>query len=223
MSTRPILVIGNRNYSSWSLRAWLAATHLGLAFDEVRIPLDTPEFGEQIRRWSAAARVPVLVDGDVTVWDSLAICEYVAERTGEPGWPEAPALRAHARSSVAEMHSGFAALRAALPMNLRARRRVTLDAATEADAERCVALWCEALTLHDGAEPWLYGRWSIADAFWTPVVMRFLTYGVPIPELCRPWLDAVLSDEAMRAWCADAERETEVLDAEEVGETVEED
>lgn len=218
MSPRPLLVIGNRNYSSWSLRAWLALRHLGAAFDVERIPLDTPEFPDQIRRFSAAARVPVLVDGAVTVWDSLAICEYAAERAGAPGWPEDSALRAHARSAVAEMHSGFAALRECLPMNIRARREVAMDAATRADVERCVGLWCEALTMHDGTEPWLYGRWSIADAFFAPVVMRFVTYGVPTPELCRPWLDTVTTDPELAAWCAEAETETEVLEAEEVGE-----
>lgn len=211
------LVIGNRNYSSWSLRAWLALRFAGLDAEIVRIPLDTPEFGEQIRVYSEAARVPVLLDGELTIWDSLAICEYAAEQAGR-GWPAEPRLRAHARSGVCEMHSGFAALREQLPMNIRARRRITLDDGVRGEIERIVGLWCEALTLHDGAAPGLYGPWGIADAFWAPVAFRFRTYGVAIPELCGVWTERLFEHPEVQAWCELAEAEIEVLDAEETGE-----
>lgn len=213
------LVIGNRNYSSWSLRGWLALRFAGLDAEVVRIPLDTPEFGEQIRAYSQAAQVPVLIDGDLTIWDSLAIAEYVAERSGR-GWPEDARLRAHARCSVCEMHAGFAALRDRMPMNIRARRRVTVDDVLQRQIDRIVGLWCEALTLHDGGDGGLYGAFGIADAFWAPVAFRFRTYGVGVPELCGPWLEALFEHPEVRAWCELAEVEEEVLDAEETGEPV---
>ena len=217
MSPRPVLYIGNRNYSSWSLRAWLALRFMGMDFDTERLPLDTPEFHDRIRSISAAGRVPVLRDGDRVVWDSLAICEYAAERVAHGGWLEDERLRTHARCAVAEMHSGFGALRSALPMNIRARRRVHLDTAVERDIERMVGLWCEALTLHAGTSNWLYGERSIADAFFAPVLLRFLTYGVPVPELCQPWMQQVLEDADLQAWCALALEETEIVEADEVG------
>lgn len=222
MSSTRTLYIGNRNYSSWSLRAWLGLRFMGIDFRVERIPLDTPEFAARIRAVSAAARVPVLQDGDLTVWDSLAICEYGAELAaaehGPAGWPMDVARRTHARCAVAEMHSGFQALRGALPMNIRSQRLVSLDPAVQYDIDRMVGLWCEALTLHDGQGPWLYGERSIADAFFAPVLLRFRTYGVPVPELCAPWLETLLGDPDLDAWCALALAETEVVDADEVGE-----
>lgn len=222
MSSTRTLYIGNRNYSSWSLRAWLALRFMEIDFRVERIPLDTPEFQARIRAVSAAARVPVLQDGQLTVWDSLAICEYGAELAAAEqcpaGWPLDTALRAHARCAVAEMHSGFQALRGALPMNIRALRTLTLDGAVQVDIDRIVGLWCEALTLHDGQGPWLYGTRSIADAFFAPVLLRFRTYGVPVPELCQPWLETLLGDPELEAWCALALEEREVVDADEAGE-----
>lgn len=213
------LVIGNRNYSSWSLRGWLALRFAGIEPEIVRIPLDTPEFPDQIRAFSQAAQVPVLIDGSRTVWDSLAICEYVAEQTGR-GWPEDVELRTHARCAVCEMHSGFPRLRAELPMNIRARRRVTIGDAVQREIDRVVGLWCEALTRHDGTAPGLYGAFGIADAFWAPVVFRFRTYGVPVPELCALWMDRLVEHPDVAAWCALAEAEEEVLEIEERGEPV---
>ena len=221
MPPRPVLYIGNRNYSSWSLRAWLALRFMGMDFDVERLPLDTPEFHDRIRSISAAGRVWVLHDGDRVVWDSLAICEYAAERARRGSWPEDECLRTHARCAMAEMHSGFSALRSALPMNIRARRRVILDADVERDIERMVGLWCVALTLHSGASGWLYGERSIADAFFAPVLLRFLTYGVPVPELCQPWMRQLLEDADLQAWCTEALEETEIVDADEAGEPLE--
>ncbi len=221
MSTRRVLYIGNRNYSSWSLRAWLALRFMEMGFDTERLPLDTPEFRDRIRGISAAGRVPVLHDGDRVIWDSLAICEYAAERAAHGSWPEDERLRAHARCAVSEMHSGFGALRSALPMNIRARRRVERDAEVERDIERMVGLWCEALTMHTGRAGWLYGERSIADAFFAPVLLRFVTYGVPVPELCQPWMQQLLADADLQAWCDEARAETEIVEADEAGEPLE--
>ncbi|MCC5873418.1 MAG: glutathione S-transferase family protein [Gammaproteobacteria bacterium] len=220
MAVRPRLYIGNRNYSSWSLRAWLGLRFMGLDFDVERLPLDTPEFRARIRDISAAGRVPVLEDGDCVVWDSLAICEYAAERATSGSWPRNVKARAHARCAVAEMHSGFGSLRAALPMNIRARRRVTTDVAVERDIARMLALWSEALALHGGEDGWLYGERSIADAFFAPVVLRFVTYGVAVTDDCRPWMERVLGDADLKAWCALALTETEIVEADEAGEAV---
>lgn len=220
MAVRPRLYIGNRNYSSWSLRAWLGLRFMGLDFDVERLPLDTPEFRARIRDISAAGRVPVLEDGDCVVWDSLAICEYAAERATSGSWPRNVKARAHARCAVAEMHSGFGSLRAALPMNIRARRRVTTDVAVERDIARMLALWSEALALHGGEDGWLYGERSIADAFFAPVVLRFVTYGVAVTDDCRPWMERVLGDADLEAWCALALTETEIVEADEAGEAV---
>lgn len=218
MASRPLLYIGNRNYSSWSLRAWLALRFMDFDFDVERLPLDTPEFYDRIGSISAARRVPVLKDGDQVIWDSLAICAYAAERSTSGGWPVDERLKTHARCAVAEMHSGFGALRSALPMNIRAARRVVMDAAVERDIARMLALWEEALALHDG--DWLYGERGIADAFFAPVLLRFVTYDVPVTERCRSWVKRLLRDAELAAWCADALAETEIVDADEAGEPV---
>jgi len=220
MVSRPLLYIGNRNYSSWSLRAWLALRFMEYDFDVERLPLDTPEFYARITSISAAGRVPVLKDGDAVIWDSLAICEYAAERAIRGGWPVDERARTHARCAVAEMHSGFRALRGALPMNIRAHRRVALDAAVERDIARMLVLWCEALTRHGGGAGWLYGERSIADAFFAPVLLRFVTYEVPVSERCRPWMERVLGDADLAVWCAEALEETEIVWADEAGESV---
>lgn len=177
------LVIGNRNLSSWSLRPWLAMKANGLVFDEELVRLDTPEFAPAVARYGAAGRVPILVDGDVVVWDSLAIVEHLAGRfpEGRHWWPGDDALRAHARSAVAEMHSGFARVRATMPMNLaRAPEPVGPDAATRTEIARIEQLWGEALRRSGG--PFLYGDFSIADAFFAPVATRFRSYAVALQE-----------------------------------------
>ena len=217
---RPLLYIGNRNYSSWSLRAWLGLRFMDFDFDVERLPLDTPEFRARIGSISAAGRVPVLKDGDCVVWDSLAICEYGAERAARGGWPTDEIARTHARCAVAEMHSGFGALRNALPMNIRARRRVVMDAAVERDIARMLALWDEALTRYGGGAGWLYGERSIADAFFAPVLLRFVTYDVPVSDRCRPWMERLLGDADLAEWCAEALKETEIVEADEAGDPV---
>jgi len=216
-----VLVIGNKNYSSWSLRAWLLLTHFGVAFDELRIGLEEPDTGERIRRHSPSGRVPVLVDGELAVWDSLAICEYASERWLDgAGWPREREARAVARSVAAEMHSGFPALRTELPMNCRARgRRVALTDAARTDIERVVMLIRDCRSRYGASGACLFGDFSIADAMFAPVAFRFATYGVEPGGAARDWCAAVLALPAVRAWAAAAEAETEVVPSDERGAT----
>lgn len=216
---KPVLFIGNRNYSSWSLRAWLLLAEAGIAFDEERIPLDTPEFAARIAEVSPAGRVPVLVLDATTVWDTLAIAETVAERWPEKGlWPEDAAARAHARSVSAEMHSGFAALRDAMPLNCRAMgRKVELTDALNADIRRVLAIWSDCARRYGLETGWLFGRFSVADAMYAPVVLRFRTYGVDVPRSAAAYPERLLRSKALQRWLAAAESETEVLEAEERG------
>ena len=205
------LVIGNKNYSSWSLRPWLAMKVAGIAFSEHRIPLYGPEAKEKILAFSPAGKVPCLIDGDTRVWDSLAICEYLAERQKDL-WPADPAARALARSISAEMHSGFQSLRAHMSMNIR-RRHPGKGRTPEslADVARIVAIWSDCRARFGAGGPFLFGRFSIADAMYAPIVLRFRTYEVELPPVCRAYCDAVLALPAMREWIADAERETESI------------
>ena len=215
--SRPLLVLGNKNYSSWSLRPWLLLRQAGVPFDEVRLPLDTPEFHASIGRWSPTKRVPVLRDGTLVVWDSLAICEYANERWLEGGgWPEDPAARAVARSAAAEMHSGFPALRAQLPMNVRRQPRGRhWDDDAERDIERVQALWRELRTRFAGDGDFLCGRFGIVDAMFAPVCVRFRGYGVRTDDTASAFMDAVFDLPAMREWVASARAETERVAADE--------
>jgi glutathione S-transferase len=212
------LIIGNRNYSSWSLRAWLFLKHAGVEFDEVVIPLDTPDTHDQIARYGPSGRVPVLRHGDVTVWDSLAICEYVAELTGK-GWPQPPEVRAVARSVSAEMHSGFTNLRTLWPMNARARnRRTAMTLALEADVERIDEIWNDCRRRFGRGGPWLFGaEYTVADAVYAPVVLRFNTYSARISETARWYMASVLEDAALQEWVAAAQKERWTIAADEVG------
>jgi glutathione S-transferase len=218
--SRPVLVIGNRNYSSWSLRPWLLLTHFDVDFDEERIALDQPETGARIRERSPSGRVPALIDAGLTVWDSLAICEYANERwLSGTGWPDGREARAVARSVCAEMHAGFAALRAELPMNIRARgRRVRPGEAALADIARVGRLVSDARARFGDDGPWLFGAFSIADAMYAPIASRFATYGIEAGETMEAWCARMLGHPGMRAWSAAAAEETEVIAAEERGE-----
>ncbi len=207
------LVIGNKAYSSWSLRPWLFLKHHGIAFSEVRVPLYAGDYKARIEAFSPAGKVPVLVDGGVTVWDSLAILEYLSERFPETqGWPDGSAARAHARAICAEMHSGFMALRQHLTMNARnvfAWRDWPPEVA--GDIARIESLWAECRNRHGGGGPFLCGRFSAADAMYAPVVWRLHGYSAPVTAATRAYLDAMLALPAMRAWQAGALAETEVL------------
>ncbi len=211
------LVIGNKNYSSWSLRAWLFMKHAGAAFTEVVVPLDTADTHEAMLRVSPSGRVPALHSGELTVWDSLAICEYVAELTGR-GWPRSPEARAVARSVSAEMHSGFPNLRALWPMNARARnRRTALLPALEADIERIDEIWNDCRRRFGSGGPWLFGEYTVADAMYAPVVLRFNTYGARVSQTARWYMASVLEDGALQEWVQAAQRETWTVSADEVG------
>lgn len=211
------LVIGNKNYSSWSLRPWMLMKRLGVAFDEVMVALDRPTTREDIEKFSPSGRVPVLRQGDLCVWDSLAICEYLAELTGK-GWPEKPEVRAVARSVCAEMHSGFTNLRSLWPMNARARnRRTAMTAALEADIDRIDQIWNDCRARFGAGGPWLFGEYSIADAMYAPVVLRFNTYGAGISQTARWYMASVLEDGALQEWLQGAKHETWTNPASEVG------
>ncbi len=209
------LIFGNKNYSSWSLRPWLYLRHHGLTFTEHRIPLDTQRFRDEIGLWSPTRRVPVLKTGELLVWDSLAILEYLAERfpaTG--GWPRGMAARAVARSVCAEMHSGFMALRSELPMDCRRRAPRaddTLAPATRTDIARIQNLWHDCRSRFGAEGPFLFGEFGIADCMYAPVAMRFVTYGVGMDDNARGWVDALLALPAMQQWLRDAEAEAEVI------------
>jgi glutathione S-transferase len=206
------LVIGNKNYSSWSLRPWLLLRHAGVPFAEKRIALgDTSR--QEVLRYSPSGKVPALIDGGVTVWESLAICEYLADRHPEKRlWPADPTARALARAVSTEMHAGFARLRTHMSMNCRKRWPDKGRApGVQEDIDRVAAIWnsCRARFGADG--PFLFGGFSIADAMYAPVVLRFETYVVPLDAACRAYADAMLALPALQQWVADGRAETEVL------------
>ncbi|GAB1576976.1 glutathione S-transferase family protein [Bordetella petrii] len=199
------LIIGNKNYSSWSLRAWLALRATGIPFSEQKLGLFTPEFAERLGGITPAGLVPVLLDGDFAVWDSLAICEYAAERHPEAGlWPAHPHARARARSLAAQMHSGFGQLRQVLPMNIEATLSGIDYSAAQGDISRVQAIWHDTRAEFGQDGPFLFGKFSAADAFYAPVVSRFTTYGVPAAGAVREYMDAVLALPAMQEWTRDA-------------------
>jgi glutathione S-transferase len=204
------LVIGNKNISSWSMRPWVAAKAFGIPFTEVRVLLDQADTAANIARYSDAGRVPVLLAGEITVWDSLAIAEYLAEQFPDKHlWPQDVAARALARSVVAEMHSGFAGLRTAMSMNIKARlpgRGRTPEA--QADIGRICEIWEECLARY-GHRGFLFGEFSIADAFFAPVVTRFQTYGVALAPALQAYCERVLAHPAVAEWIDAALRETE--------------
>lgn len=197
------LVIGNKNYSSWSMRPWLALRGGGIAFEERFIPLyASPADKQRILDITPAGKVPVLIDDDVTVWDSLAIIEYAAERFPEAGlWPANPASRAHARSISAEMHSGFSALRSECGMNLH--RRIGAKALSDnarADIARIQELWTDCRRRSAGDGPFLFGSFTAADAMYAPVIHRFRTYAIEVTSPVREYMDAMMALPAFRQW-----------------------
>jgi glutathione S-transferase len=213
------LVIGNKNYSSWSLRPWLLMKHRGIAFEELRLPLDTEQFQREIAAYNPARRVPVLCDGMLRIPDTIAIVEYLAERHPDKClWPRDREARAGARSICAEVHSGLGAMRGALPMNCRAaNRHVPMDGEIAQDIERVRSIWQNCRETYGDKGPWLFGEFSIADAFFAPVASRFQTYGVPVGPAGQDFVDRILSLPAARRWYEAAESEAEVIAHEEVG------
>ena len=196
------LVVASKNYSSWSLRPYLALAHTGQPFQEVVVPLGLPDTASRIAKYSPSGRVPALLEGALLVWDSLAICDYLAEGLPQAKlWPEERGARARARAVTAEMHSSFTALRTHMPMNLRARKPGLGRApGVSEDIARITVLWKECRAGFGQGGPFLFGAFSIADAFYAPVVTRFVTYGVELDAECAAYRDAVLALPAMKRW-----------------------
>lgn len=212
------LIIGNKNYSSWSLRGWLAVKQSGLAFEEIQVPLYGEDWDARKKENDAIApssgKVPVLWDGDAVVWDSLAIIEYLSDKVGrERFWPKADDARAMARSMVAEMHSGYPALRSECPMNIR--RQVEghkISEAARADVVRILTLWAEARARFGRGGPFLFGTFSAADIFYAPVVSRLITYGMGVPGFALAYMEALWEHEWLQAWIKAAEAEEWVIE-----------
>jgi glutathione S-transferase len=212
------LTISSKNYSSWSLRGWLLCKMAGLDFEEEQLPIDDPETRAELLLLSPSFLVPRLTHGPVKVWDTLAIAEYLAETFPDAGLlPQDPVQRAHCRAISGEMHSGFANLRAALPMNLQAHYTgFKIWTGAQADVDRVLSIWRDCLTTYGG--PFLFGKTlTIADVMYAPVCTRFVTYDVQLDPLCAAYRDHILALPAMQDWKADAQSEPaelEELDAE---------
>ena len=218
------LYIGNKNYSSWSMRPWVLLKQCGIPFEEVMVRFDSFQAGSEFRKTvdavSPVGKVPVLVDDGLVVWDTLAIAEYLAEQfPAKALWPQDPKARARARSVCADMHSGFAALRSACPMNIEASlpdmgQLIWRDKpAVRADVARVVSMWDELLTQHGG--PMLFGEFSIADAYYAPVAMRLKTYGLPVPASITAYIHRLCATAGVKAWIDDALLENDFRDFEE--------
>ncbi|GAB3650932.1 glutathione S-transferase family protein [Ramlibacter alkalitolerans] len=215
------LAIGNKNYSSWSMRPWVLMKQAGVPFEERKVRFDNFEaddsqFKQAVLKINPAGRVPVLLDDDFAVWDSLAIAEYVAEKFPDRAlWPREQRARARARSVCAEMHSGFTALRSHCGMNIEGplaevgRRIWQEQADVRKDVERIVQMWAELLAQHRG--PMLFGEFSVADAFYAPVCMRFRTYALPLPAEAEAYVERVCALPAVKAWVADALQEQDFV------------
>jgi len=202
------LIIGNKNYSSWSLRPWLALKVAGIPFREQVIPLYLEDSKPRLLAVSPAGKVPVLRSGELLVWESLAICETVAEMFPEKElWPSARDARGHARAVSHEMHAGFSALRSEMTMNLRLRKRVSPAPATRADIDRIVAIWDDCRLRYGQEGEFLFGRFSIADAMYAPVVGRFETYGVDLVGPSADYAATIRALPAYQEWCATGREE----------------
>ncbi|MBA5762956.1 glutathione S-transferase family protein [Vibrio sp. 404] len=213
------LFIGNQNYSSWSLRAWLIFSQYNLDVEVIKLTLFTDDFYKTLKDITPTAKVPTLVHGDIIVWDSLAILEYINEQHLQgKAWPSDAAERAKARAITAEMHSGFVDLRNELPMNIRARRKVELSNGALKDITRIDAIWSEQAEQYpDG---WLFGEWSIADAMYAPVALRFLTYGVELSESAKAYQQKVLASASLQHWLEEARLDNDIIEEDETGEVV---
>ena len=213
------LIIGNKNYSSWSLRGWLAAKQSGLHFEELTVNISGEEWQAAKRQMGevqpSSGKVPILWDGDVVIWDSLAILEYLADKVGRDRfWPKDDAARGMARAMVAEMHSGYLPLRRECPMNVR--KRIELSGLTDEakhNVVRILTLWAEARARHGQGGPFLFGTFGAADIFYAPIISRFITYGIGVPGFAQTYMQAMWEHEWMQAWIAGAEDEEWVIEA----------
>jgi glutathione S-transferase len=212
--SKPTLIIGNKKYSSWSLRPWLLMKQLGVEFTELRIPLFQEQHVPQLSALSPTGKVPVLQHDGLTVWDSLAICEFVSEQwLGGTGWPVDRHQRAKARAVAAEMHSGFTGLRSQWPMNVSYRKQQPVTPAIAKDLARIEVLWRECLAASDG--PFLFGRFSIADAMYAPVVLRLWSYQPAVHPTCQDYMEALLALSVLQEWIEAGQAETEVIEEDE--------
>ena len=218
--TMPTLVMGTRNYSSWSLRPWLLARHLSIPLEERVLHFGSEQFATEVARLSPSHKVPVLLHDGVCIWESLAICEYLSELADGRGWPQDRALRARARAVAAEMHAGFPALRSQCPMNARAvGRRVAVTAALAGDLRRIESIWADCRAAAAGKGPWLFGDYSAADAMYGPVVLRIRSYGLALGGIARDYYEHCLQDSSLREWIGLAEVEGVRVEEEELGGT----
>ncbi|MCG7391660.1 glutathione S-transferase family protein [Microvirga sp. ACRRW] len=215
----PTLVIANKCYSSWSMRPWLLMKQLGVAFDEITIPLDLPDTKEKVLKHSPAGKVPILIDGDVTVWETVAIMEYVGDALSAPVWPEDRKARAMARSIAAEMHAGFSGLRNDCPMNLGKKyAQKDRGEAVARDVARFSEIVRQARERFGAGGPFLFGAFSGADAMYAPLVTRLDTYSIALDKETRAYVDAILSLPAFQDWRSAALKEAWIVDADEVDE-----
>ena len=195
------LVIGSKNYSSWSLRPWLALTHNNIPFTEIVVPIAAPETAAQIRKYSPAGKVPVLLDGDATVWESIAILAHLGERFPDAKlWPQVHAARAHARAISCEMHSGFSALRRDCPMNLKRKKKGALTPEAEADVQRVTELWRDARQRFGAGGDFLFGAFSAADCMYAPVATRIVSYEIEVDPVSSAYADAIYRLPAFQEW-----------------------
>jgi glutathione S-transferase len=203
------LVIGNKNYSSWSLRPWLALAHSKIPFEEILIPIATPQTASAIRRYSPAGKVPILIDGDATVWESYAILEHINDRFPEARlWPRDPQARAYARSVACEMHGGFAALRNHCPMNLKRKKRRELTPEAQKDVDRITEIWREARTRFGHGGPFLFGNFSAADCMYAPVATRIASYEINVDRVSAAYVRTIYTLPAFLEWEKAALQET---------------
>ena len=201
------LVMGNKNYSSWSLRTWWLLKSLGLPFDEVIVPLGQPETRATLLQYTPSGKAPAIVNHELALWDTLAITEYLHESCLGV-WPVDHIMRAYARAVCAEMHSGFNALRSEMPMSCTARVKINPSPNCATDIERICNIWRDCRANYGHLGPWLFGKWSAADAFFAPVVMRFNSYGVELDDTCMAYLHTVWFDPYIREWVEAAATET---------------
>jgi len=212
------LYIGNKNYSTWSLRAWLIFDKSTIKFEEEKLTLDSKAFYQVLKNVTPTQKVPSLVDGKTTVWDSLAICEYINDvYLSGSAWPTAAHEKAKARALACEMHSGFNAIRNEIPMNIRAKRKVVLTNQAQEEIRRIESIWSEQHLQFKELGGWLFGQWSIADAMFAPVALRLGTYGIKLNAHATAYLDQVLNCPSIQRWIADAALETDIVESDEAG------
>lgn len=218
--TKATLIIGNKNYSSWSLRPYMALSMAGIPFDEEMIAFGEPRFSKEVRKISKAGQVPILLHNDMVINDSLAIIEYAAETWASKGvWPKYIPARAKARSVSAEMHAGFGGIRSACPMNLRRHVKLPPGGISDAvakDVARLEEMWAECRAEFGDGGPFLFGKFCAADAMFTPVVSRLLTFAIPVKKATQDYMDAILATKAFVKWKIDSAEETSIVAEDEV-------